>query len=105
MGKSGLLNHITKKALENKDLCIQRESITFTFLDRWIPKGKWEGPSKACPGVAPTLTNQVILILSTLLGEVRPRVLTLIDTLHVETLSQGKEHPLSPNITDLQTFL
>lgn len=69
-----------------------------------FPKGEEGGLSKACPGVAPTLTSHAIPMLSTLLGEVRPRVVTLIDALHVETLSQGKERPPSPNITDLQGF-
>ena len=61
VGNSGLPNP-SQKALEAQDLCIQRDLWTFTFLDRQIPKGKWEG--WAHPVITPGFTNQNILILS-----------------------------------------
>lgn len=92
MGNSGLPNP-SQKALEDKDLCIQRESLypNFYFSGQTDLKGKMGGlstPSYHSQIYQPDHSNSLHSP-----QEATPKVLTVIETLHMGTLGQGKECP------------
>lgn len=84
----GFLIH-DKKHWKQRPKYPHRESRAFTSLGRQISKGKW-----CLPSYCSKIYQQTILHRLHSPWSKQVRVLTLSDALHMETLSQGKGHPL-----------